>query len=433
MFCRNCGKQISDTANYCMACGVKAEAIGVSAASKAGGKPVSKKSRLWAAGVVLLMTVLLTASVLEMSIPEIIGAVRRGEPLTNRALYDLETALQEKQTEITIYRKDWDTDICSWGQAEVFLIDYIIADPEKYYIDGEGMVVSAFGRAGIPEYYVFELAYYEELTTNRAAQRLEAAADAFLESIPADATDWEKALHLHDALIRHVTYEKGDMDSSVYGALVNGKAVCMGYAMAYEYLLKRADIECDTVIGYADEFSAAMDGTLLQMDQHAWTIVTFRENGVERSYYVDTTWDDLGIKDIYGREYISRQWFCVTQKDIYREGRTTLQEGYDMSRWNLSDDAMNYYVYTGSMIDHYDLNEVIRIMQAQMLQGSNCLSLRMADMDTHYALSFAMDNSGDFQKLCEALGISSCAYNYSYSYSGDGLLCFNIYLNYPEE
>ena len=440
MFCRNCGKQIPNTARFCNFCGTIVEQP-PSASSSGPAKAAPAKSqnspRAGISGYIGFFAVVafiiagwLTTS-LHMSIPEIVAALKQGEPLRYRALYDLEDALEEKDTIITIHKDDWDTNLCPWEQAEPFLRDYLGANPELFYVDIKN-TQTTFVDSDNPSYTI-KIAYFDELTSERAEKELEAAADSLIRTIPKGATDWEKALHLHDALICHVTYEFGDMDQTAYSALVNGKAVCMGYAMAYEYLLTRAGIECDTVIGYVDELSASTHGTWLQMPQHAWSIVTFYDGDVERSYYVDTTWDDPGIKNTYGMDYINHRWFCVTQEDMDREGRSTLDEFYDVSRWNLDDETMNYYVYTDAIIDSYDINEVIRIMRKQFLQGNTSLSLRMTNRDTYYAFSIDMEHNGGFQKLQEALGIGAFNYSYAYDSLHDGLICFDIYLYYPEQ
>lgn len=436
MFCSNCGNQIPDTAQFCHVCGTKVVHPQPSSGStQVKSAPASRKGKksspfIWVV-FLLIVSIVGTSVFFNMSIPDIVTTISRGEPLRERGLYDLQNALKEREQSVSLRKDNWDNDVCSWSEMESFLRDYLQATPELYYVDIKNTEISR-AATGEPSSYGLKIAYFDDLTTDHAAKKLEAAADSMLRLVPAGASDWETALYLHDALIRHVTYEEGPMDQTAYGALVDGKAVCMGYAMAYEYLLTKAGVQCDTVIGYADEFSAAMDGTIFQMAQHAWTIVTFEENGVERSYYIDSTWDDPDMVDAYGNPYISRRWFCVTQEDIDREGRATLQDGYDMSQWNLSDDAMNYYVYTGSVIDSYDLEEVTQIMRNQILAGSNNPTLRIADIKTYYEMSLAMEQGGDFGKLCEALGVSSCAYNFSYSYLGDGLLCFNLYLNYPD-
>ena len=62
-------------------------------------------------------------------------------------------------------------------------------------------------------------------------------------------SDYDKALWLHDALAERVTYEQVGHHQTAYGALVDQKAVCAGYAAAYQLLLNRAGIIAWTVTG----------------------------------------------------------------------------------------------------------------------------------------------------------------------------------------
>ncbi len=101
----------------------------------------------------------------------------------------------------------------------------------------------------------------------------------------------EKALILHDRLALWAEYDI-DVNSketpqekiiyTAYGILVNRLGVCMGYALAYDYLLKQVGIESI----YCSSASLV----------HAWNIVVI--DGVE--YHVDVTHDDP-IYDVPGR------------------------------------------------------------------------------------------------------------------------------------
>ncbi|OPL08784.1 MAG: hypothetical protein AVO33_09430 [delta proteobacterium ML8_F1] len=104
----------------------------------------------------------------------------------------------------------------------------------------------------------------------------------------------EKIRSIHDALARHITYDSegyssGEVEDeahTAYGALVEGTAVCDGYAEAFNLLLNRAGIKSDLVIG-----EALGEG-------HAWNLVEFEEG----FYHVDLTWNDLDngrISDAY--------------------------------------------------------------------------------------------------------------------------------------
>ncbi len=96
-------------------------------------------------------------------------------------------------------------------------------------------------------------------------------------------TDLDKALALHDYLVLNCAYdwnvgndmgEGGENVYSAYGALMEGNAVCEGYAKAYLTLLKRAGIDCGLIRSDAIN--------------HAWNWVEL--DG--QRYHVDVTWDD---------------------------------------------------------------------------------------------------------------------------------------------
>lgn len=77
---------------------------------------------------------------------------------------------------------------------------------------------------------------------------------------------------------------------SAYGALINKKCVCQGYAEAYKRILNEAGIECIVVCG-------KIKGDL---EYHAWNIVVI----AGKCYHVDTTWDSYG----FGMK--SDEFFC---------------------------------------------------------------------------------------------------------------------------
>lgn len=97
-------------------------------------------------------------------------------------------------------------------------------------------------------------------------------------------TDLEKMLALHDYLVLNCAYNwnvgnggSASSDSLVYtayGAIIDGDAVCQGYAEAYQLLLQRVGIDVGVVS------CNAMN--------HAWNWVEL--DG--KYYHVDVTWDD---------------------------------------------------------------------------------------------------------------------------------------------
>lgn len=103
-----------------------------------------------------------------------------------------------------------------------------------------------------------------------------------LADIKEGMTDVEKALIIHDYLVREVDYSLAvqngwDYSDDVFtlkGVFVDRIAVCQGYATAYSFLLNEVGVESMIVS------SNAMN--------HAWNLVNIDGNW----YHVDVTWDD---------------------------------------------------------------------------------------------------------------------------------------------
>lgn len=97
---------------------------------------------------------------------------------------------------------------------------------------------------------------------------------AIAQCIDDSMTDVEKITALHDWMCLQVDYGLSPNGQTAYGALVEGTAVCTGYAEGFAYLANLAGLDA------VSTYSAAVD--------HAWIAVTL--DG-ER-YFCDCTWDD---------------------------------------------------------------------------------------------------------------------------------------------
>ncbi|MBE6548441.1 MAG: hypothetical protein E7667_06175 [Ruminococcaceae bacterium] len=171
--------------------------------------------------------------------------------------------------------------------VKLFLSDH----PECFFVNGgygystfeDGTVVSVSPNFDVS---VSDIPYMRA--------QLDAVVEQILEAMP-DGDNYAKALYLHDAVASHTEYVETGLHQSAYGALVSGKAICAGYASAYQLLLQRAGICAWTVTGMSIDPS---DG---QPEAHAWNMVMI-EDGV--CVYSDVTWDDQGEK-LY-RAYFNR-------------------------------------------------------------------------------------------------------------------------------
>lgn len=153
------------------------------------------------------------------------------------------------------------------------------------------------------------------------------AAEQLLEGIRDNSqlTDVEKALLLHDRLAIWTAYDyknyvAGTLPKTVYsayGALGLQSTVCMGYTLAYTYLLEQVGIESDYCA------SDSMD--------HAWNIVYLDGKG----YHVDVTWDDV-TPDRVG--YVSHNNFLRSTAGI-------IATGHDGGDFNTTPSSTTYDSY----------------------------------------------------------------------------------------
>ena len=112
---------------------------------------------------------------------------------------------------------------------------------------------------------------------------------------------------IHDYIVLNTVYEEtGDPSHNMTGVLLDGKAVCEGYAETFKFFCDKYDIPCITVTGdaYSDSSSEA----------HAWNYVQMED---EKWYAVDVTWDDPLVNGSdSGKVYYS--YFLVGSESQYK-------------------------------------------------------------------------------------------------------------------
>jgi len=136
-----------------------------------------------------------------------------------------------------------------------------------------------------------------------AQSKLDSAVNKILAKLPNNPSDYEIAHTIHDYIVNNVDYVHSGDHQTAYGALVLGKAVCAGYARAYQLVMNKAGIRCTYIAGQSYDPA----GNLVN---HAWNLYWL--DG--KCYYSDVTWDDQdsGIFHEYlnmSKEEISKTHF----------------------------------------------------------------------------------------------------------------------------
>ena len=134
-----------------------------------------------------------------------------------------------------------------------------------------------------------------------------------LDSVPKDAGDYEKALYIHDYLVKNTSYEmryetlpnaRNELVYNAYGCIVNHKSVCEGYAEAFKYLMDRLGIEAGITSGKSKSSG----------NGHAWNYICLDGD----YYWIDATWDDP-VSDGKDAGKVDHYYFCITSKKLLRD------------------------------------------------------------------------------------------------------------------
>ncbi len=160
------------------------------------------------------------------------------------------------------------------------IVTLYLNDPHPHFWLGNSYSFSVYPNGII---YAFNPRYNElgTVSENEFQKNLDAfnkEVDSIIRKagIKKGMSQYDIELAIHDVLVKEIDYVSTTNAHNVYGAIVEKEAVCQGYAIAFNYLLRLCGIEAHYVTGYSK-------GGI-----HAWSLVSV--DGAY--YYTDITWDD---------------------------------------------------------------------------------------------------------------------------------------------
>ena len=130
--------------------------------------------------------------------------------------------------------------------------------------------------------------------------------------------DFEKVRQVHNWLINNVEYDKdlsADEPYSIIGAMLEGEAVCEGYARSFKYIMDEIGVPCVLVSGTGTNSNG-------ETESHAWNYVEL--NG--KWYAIDVTWDDpIIVGDGYIRDEVRYANFLRGSDKFFKSHK---EDGY---------------------------------------------------------------------------------------------------------
>lgn len=196
---------------------------------------------------------------------------------------------------------------------------------------------------------------------------LDAAAQELIAKIPAGLDDYGTALFVHDYIAQTTEYDTAGaasvgsgLYSTAYGCLVQHKAVCSGYAKAYQLIMQRLGYNC----GYCT-------GDMFDGESHAWNYL--RLNGAY--YWIDVTHDDPVAADDSESLGITHAYFLINNDLLLRT--RTIDDGQPFVP-NCQSMEDNYYIRQRVYFEEYTFDRVstviasnVRSRRVEMMFGTD--------------------------------------------------------------
>ena len=256
------------------------------------------------------------------------------------------------------------------------IMNAVIYDNAEIFWCAKGMGSVMYNSAGIAVDVVFKYIMTQAEYKSRK-KKIEKAIKPFLKGIKPSMSDYEAALRTYENIVSIIDYDsigykeqkqdpdrdkKPDNLRSIYGVFVEKKAVCAGYAKAFQYITNRLGMECTYVRG------PCHDG-----EWHAWNIIKLEGD----YYYVDATWDDHTNTDERknGRSEVSYDYFCITTQELLKSRNIQKMEQYP----ECTARKCNYFVRSNLYFEAYDAARLQKSIQSGLKAGVKHFSFKAKD------------------------------------------------------
>ena len=222
----------------------------------------------------------------------------------------------------------------------------------------------------------------------KAKTAFNAAVSDMVRGITGSMREYDREKLLHDRLAEKVVYDDSDTHAhSAYGALVQGKAVCEGYAKAFQVVLRRVGIQSFLITG------SSVNPSTGKSEGHAWNAV--RIDG--KYYHVDVTWDDQGEHLFYA--YFNKSTAAVREDHAIEETAYALPV--------CTSEAADYFVVNGGRLPAFSVEKVADRLRA----GDG--TARLYCTGDRKAFAAALVDEANVRALAQALGYTEsiqCSY-----------------------
>ena len=214
-------------------------------------------------------------------------------------------------------------------------------------------------------------------------------------------SDVDKVMAVHDYLIDHIEYSNPHIRSFAYGALIEGKAVCQGYAQSLVMILNNLNVECHTIVAMTKGSNPVL---------HEWVRVKLDGEW----YYIDLTWDDTPWAEDKNYKY-----FLINTDMISRDHET----GYSLAGGPEVDGSKYlYYAYKKQGIFAETKDDIDKIIRDQInATNQSYTTVKIAapasvpDYEIHGAIRRIAGSQATLKELNDIKNTSGSYHHYGFN------------------
>lgn len=243
--------------------------------------------------------------------------------------------------------------------------------------------------------YVQLYSYLSPRQCEQGLQRLGERAEECVSKLTPGMTEYQREQAVHDFVVARCTYDHEALEHAddwkgwwqtftAYGALVEGKAVCEGYARAVQLLLSYAGMKSAVIRGVSEN------------QRHMWNVVQVEGDW----YHLDPTWNDsrdqgeyfyfnLSDKQISADHQMDPPASDITQEQWAQTDQEPLL--YNLFRPECVSARQNYFQREGFLLDSFDGEsdaQAAEALQTAVTQGKSVFPIRIGEsLDYNEAIS----------------------------------------------
>lgn len=198
--------------------------------------------------------------------------------------------------------------------------------------------------------------------------------------IKPNMSDFEKEIKIIQYLVENINYDYENLlndtidneSYTIYGALIKHRAVCAGYASAFDVMCKAVGIE-----------SKVITGSAINNSSHAWNQIKLNDEW----YNVDVTFEDVIVNNTtnngYGFKKLRNLYINRTNFEFMKDHMWDIAENAIATEYG--PDRVRYYLFNGNDTGSMSLDEYRSIL----LKRQKPIVERV---DNGYKIQFILDS-----------------------------------------